>query len=217
MNIELTKELKESLAALFFDALYENFYITRKDNSQIYTLDSVDWDIVVYHLSDIDLIKQVTADLIKERDELKAHCDFLTYAFNRCYSCVPDDGSFVSNECFQEFSDKLLQTPQQSLADLIKERDELKAHCGKLFGLVNDLDSYLDTNEFTSISHGSIFHQQMKHLITFAPQQSLNEIKAQAIEAAIEVLPAWIDEDCDPAIKVDDLSNYAKKLREQAK
>jgi hypothetical protein len=73
--------------------------------------------------------QQSLADLIKERDELKAHCDFLTYAFNRCYSCVPDDGSSVSNECFEEFSDKLLQTPQQSLADSIKERDELKAHC----------------------------------------------------------------------------------------
>jgi hypothetical protein len=56
----------------------------------------------------------------KELDELKAHCAFLTYAFNRCYSCVPDDGSSVSNECFEEFSDKLLQTPQQSLADSIK-------------------------------------------------------------------------------------------------
>jgi hypothetical protein len=61
---------------------------------------------------------KVTADLIKERDELKAHCDFLTYAFNRCYSCVPDDGSSVSNECFEEFSDKLLQTPKQSLNEI---------------------------------------------------------------------------------------------------
>jgi hypothetical protein len=162
MNIELTKELKESLAALFFDALYENFYITPKDNSQIYTLDSVDWDIVIDHLSDIDLIKQVTADLIKERDELKAHC-------------------------------------------------------GKLFGLVNDLDSYLDTNEFTSISHGSIFHQQMKHLITFAPQQSLNEIKAQAINEAIDEIGFIECAGKIPAIDLFDLREYVSQLREQAK
>jgi hypothetical protein len=181
MSIELTKELKESLTALFFDALYENFYITPKDNSQIYALDSVDWDIVIDHLSDIDLIKQVTADLIKERDELK------------------------------EFSCQLYSV----ITQLQKERDELKAHCGKLFGLVNDLDSYLDTNEFTSISHGSIFHQQMKHLITFAPQQSLNEIKAQAIDEAIDEIGFIECAGKIPAIDLFDLREYVSQLREQ--
>jgi hypothetical protein len=93
--------------------------------------------------------------------------------------------------------------------------DELKAHCGKLFGLVNDLDSYLDTNEFTSISHGSIFHQQMKHLITFAPQQSLNEIKAQAIDEAIDEIGFIECAGKIPAIDLFDLREYVSQLREQ--
>jgi hypothetical protein len=59
MSIELTKELKERLIGLFFDALDENFYITPKGESQIYALDSVDWDIVIDHLSDNELIKQI--------------------------------------------------------------------------------------------------------------------------------------------------------------
>jgi hypothetical protein len=153
------------------------------------------------------------------------------------------------------------------IADLIKERDELKAHCGKLFEFVHDLDSYLDTNELTSIAHGSVFHQEMKHLITFTPhqsladsikerdelkahcerlrnclmkasamdadrigfekclgktlastpQQSLAEHDAKVIEYAIEVLPQWFNEDCEHVVKVDDLLNYANQLRKQAK
>jgi hypothetical protein len=136
MNIELTKELKESLTALFFDALYENFYITPKDNSQIYTLDSVDWDIVIDHLSDIDLIKQVTADLIKERDELK------------------------------EFSCQLYSV----ITQLQKERDELKAHCE----VANTIIKVLAKTDAEKVIAEVWFEKP--------PQQSLAEIKAQAIK-----------------------------------
>jgi hypothetical protein len=86
--------------------------------------------------------------------------------------------------------------------------DELKAHCEKLRNCLMKA-SAMDADRIG-------FEMCLGKTLASTPQQSLAKIKGQAIEAAIEVLPAWIDEDCDPAIKVDDLSNYAKKLREQA-
>lgn len=46
--------------------------------------------------------------------QLIAHIEFLTYAFHRCYACVPDDGSKTSETLFEEFSDALTQNAQES-------------------------------------------------------------------------------------------------------
>jgi hypothetical protein len=105
---------------------------------------------------------QVIADLIKERDELKAHCDFLKECCYMLGSGIKVDLSEVN------------RTPQQSLADSIKERDELKAHCERLRKCLMKA-SAMDPDRIG-------FEKCLGKTLASTPQQSLAEIKAQAIK-----------------------------------
>jgi hypothetical protein len=73
---------------------------------------------------------------------------------------------------FKYQDERVRLKPQQTLADLIKERDELKAHCESLRNYVGEVWS-----DHSQANRAKFIYKQ-------TPQQSLAEIKAQAIEEA---------------------------------
>ena len=97
----------------------------------------------------------------------------------------------------------------QVIADLIKERDELKAHCDYLANVLSDIEIDDDIPHY--------IQELCLKAMTKTPQQSLAEIKAQAIEEAVtynQILYARINDYICLSPK---LLKYADKLKEQSK
>jgi hypothetical protein len=90
-----------------------------------------------------------------------------------------------------------------------KELDELKAHCEKLRNCLMKA-SAMDADRIG-------FEMCLGKTLASTPQQSLAEIKAQAIEEAINEIGFIECAGKIPAIDLFDLREYVNQLREQAK
>lgn len=74
---------------------------------------------------------------------------------------------------------------EQKISRLEYENDELKSKLDELSMAANEVCVYLNENKFNNIGSGSALHTQLELVLNQTPQQSLNEIRAQAIEGAV--------------------------------
>jgi hypothetical protein len=128
----------------------------------------------------------VIAQLQKENDELKELSgqlfSVITHAVSMLSGKAKQNDFVINMKGHHFFECSLLiaqisqlvdcETPQQSLADLSKERDELKAHCE----VANTIIKVLAKTDAEKVIAEVWFEKP--------PQQSLAEIKAEAIEDA---------------------------------
>jgi hypothetical protein len=95
------------------------------------------------------------------------------------------------------------------IADLIKERDELKAHCEKLRNCLMKA-SAMDPDRIG-------FEKCLGKTLASTPQQSLAEIKVQTIEEYVHQIYAPYEYTASYGEFVQETLEYAEELREQAK
>lgn len=81
---------------------------------------------------------------------------------------------------------KVIYELQNKLDESNNRIFELESYTSDLLKVLKEADYYLDTNELTSINHGSLFHQDFKLMVIRKPKISLNKIKADAIREAVE-------------------------------
>lgn len=98
-----------------------------------------------------------------------------------------------------------------------KENDELKSKLDELSMAANEVCIYLNEDKYNNIGSKSALHTQLEFVLNQTPQQSLNEIKAQAIEDAINVCPFYsmetTMESSTITVRINDLKECANKLR----
>jgi two-component SAPR family response regulator len=107
------------------------------------------------------------------------------------------------------------------IADLIKERDELKEFSCQLYSVItqlqkerDELKAHCDFLKECCYMIGNGIKVETSE-VNRTPQQSLAEIKAQAIDEAIDEIGFIECAGKIPAIDLFDLKEYVSQLREQ--